>query len=121
MKVLDKLREYLQKPIEEIAEEQAAWRYDYTGREEERPSHQIDAMYYISKMLEDFDPGAEYCLEHYRDCPNLDSFYDVECPEYYGGCNLKHWYGPEATCPYKISRRAIYKKGVVELLSQEVD
>lgn len=120
MKVLEKLREYLQKSIEEIAEEQVAWRYDYVGREEERPSHLIDTVY-ISKMLEDFDPGAEYCLEHHHDCPNLDNFYDVECSECYGRCNLEDWYGPEATCPYKISRRAIYKKGVIELLSQEVD
>lgn len=110
MNRLEKLRNFMNLPVEDIAERLAGVNYGHS-RETDSDIIELSMMY----GRYDVDPAAIYCIDNHKDCEYLDSYYDCECPEYYGSCSKK-----DRECPYKVNRFQILRDSIIEDLSKEV-
>lgn len=99
---LEKMKELLSLPVEELAEKIVT---EYGVADE------LGMMW----RHDDCDPGADYCLQNHKTCRYLDTYYDPECPGYYGCCSAD-----EGECPYGVDRKEVFKNKIIEDLNEEV-
>ena len=111
---LEKMKELLNLPVEELAEKIA--------------TAESGTATILSKLWEniyDYDegesyptPGARYCLQNHEECQWLDTFYDPECRYLYGSCNAGYH---NCECPYGVDRKEVLKNTIIENLNEEVE
>lgn len=111
MTQIEKMKELLSLPVEELAEKIVTRTYTYKidGQEDLCGLDEIFTNEYV-------DPRPKYCLAHYEDiCPYLDSSYDPECTWAYGTCNREY----DKVCSYSVNRRRILKDYIIQELTKE--
>ena len=109
MTKIERMRDLLNLPAEEFAERIVT---SLTSDDDNlRLYRELSAIW-----VDPNDPGfgGSYCLEHHNNCEHLDNYFDIECPGFYGCCDLE-----DEDCPYGVDRRLIIKQAVIDDLLTE--
>lgn len=102
---LEKMKELLSLPVEELAEKICNW------------DGKVACELRMLWDNETVDPCA-YCRDNHKECPylNTDYDYDDDCSGLYGNCTLL----ADEECPYGVDRKEVLKNAIIESLNEEV-